>query len=133
MRTNIRPFLRFAAFFLVLALAVALANTCLIQTDTFVALMMDELKNSRDIELAVVLLRLIGFIGERAVVALHGEMKIGVVILNGIEIAQVGDFDLQLFHELAAYGVLGRLAAHELATGELPKSLHVAIAALHGQ
>ena len=54
MRTNIRPFLRFAAFFLVLALAVALANTCLIQTDTFVALMMDELKNSRDIELAVV-------------------------------------------------------------------------------
>ena len=79
------------------------------------------------------LLRLIGFIGERAVVALHGEMKIGVVILNGIEIAQVGDFDLQLFHELAAYGVLGRLAAHELATGELPKSLHVAIAALHGQ
>ena len=54
MRTNIRPFLRFAAFFLVLALAVALANTCLIQTDTFVALMMDELKNSRDIELAIV-------------------------------------------------------------------------------
>ena len=54
MRTNIRPFLRFAAFFLVLALAIALANTCLIQTDTFVALMMDELKNSRDIELAVV-------------------------------------------------------------------------------
>ena len=54
MRTNIRPFLRFAAFFLVLALAVALANTCLIQTDTFVALMMDELKNSRDIELAAV-------------------------------------------------------------------------------
>ena len=54
MRTNIRPFLRFAAFFLVLALAVALANTCLIQTDTFVALMMDELKNSRNIELAVV-------------------------------------------------------------------------------
>ena len=133
MRTNIRPFLRFAAFFLVLALAVALANTCLIQTDTFVVLMMDELKNSRDIELAVVLLRLIGFIGERAVVALHGEMEIGVVVLNGIEIAQVGDFDLQLFHELAAYGVLGRLAAHELATGELPKSLHVAIAALHGK
>ena len=90
-------------------------------------------RNPADIELAVVLLRLIGFIGERAVVALHGEMKIGVVILNGIEIAQVGDFDLQLFHELAAYGVLGRLAAHELATGELPKSLHVAIAALHGQ
>ena len=27
------------------------------------------------------------FIGERAVVALHGEMKIGVVILNGIEIS----------------------------------------------
>ena len=79
------------------------------------------------------LLRLIGFIGERAVVALHGEMKIGVVILNGIEIAQVGDFYLQLFHEFAAYSVFGRLAAHELATGELPKSLHVAVAALHGQ
>ena len=90
-------------------------------------------RNPADIELAVVLLRLIGFIGERAVVALHGEMKIGVVILNGIEIAQVGDFDPQLFHELAAHGVFGRLAAHELATGELPKSLHVAIAALHGQ
>ena len=60
-------------------------------------------------------------------------MKIGVVILNGIEIAQVGDFDLQLFHELAAHGVLGRLAAHELAAGELPKSLHVAVAALHGK
>ena len=60
-------------------------------------------------------------------------MEIGVVILNGVEIAQVGDLHLQLFHELAAYGVLGRLAAHELATGELPKSLHVAVAALHGQ
>ena len=79
------------------------------------------------------LLGFIGFIGERAVVALHGEMEIGVVILNGIEIAQVGDFYLQLFHELAAYGVLGRLTAHELATGELPKSLHVAVAALHGK
>ena len=79
------------------------------------------------------LLGLVGLFSQRAVVALHGEMKIGVVILNGIEIAQVGDFDLQLFHELAAYGVLGRLAAHELATGELPKSLHVAIAALHGK
>ena len=60
-------------------------------------------------------------------------MKIGVVILNGVEIAQVVDLHLQLFHELAAHGVLGRLAAHELATWELPKSLHVAIAALHGQ
>ena len=60
-------------------------------------------------------------------------MKIGVVVLNGIEIAQVRDFDLQLFHEFAAYGVLGRLAAHELAAGELPKSLHVAVAALHGK
>ena len=60
-------------------------------------------------------------------------MEIGVVVLNGIEIAQVGDFYLQLFHELAAYGVLGRLTAHELATGELPKSLHVAVAALHGK
>ena len=70
---------------------------------------------------------------QRAVVALHGEMKIGVVILNGVEIAQVGDFYLQLFHELAAHGVFGRLAAHELAAGELPKSLHVAVAALHGK
>ena len=60
-------------------------------------------------------------------------MKIGVVVLNGIEISQVGDLHLQLFHELAAYGVLGCLAAHELATGKLPKSLHVAVAALHGK
>ena len=89
--------------------------------------------NPADIELAVVLLRLIGFIGERAVVALHGEMEIGVVILNGVEIAQVGDFYLQLFHKLAAYGVFGCLAAHELAAGKLPKSLHVAVAALHGK
>ena len=50
-------------------------------------------RNPADIELAVVLLRLIGFIGERAVVALHGEMEIGVVVLNGVKIAQVGDFD----------------------------------------
>ena len=90
-------------------------------------------RNPADIELAVVLLGLIGFISERAVVALHGEMKIGVVILNGIEIAQVGDFYLQLFHELAAHGVFGCLAAHELAAGKLPKSLHVAVAALHGK
>ena len=60
-------------------------------------------------------------------------MEIGVVILNGVEIAQVGDFYLQLFHKLAAHGVFGRLAAHELAAGELPKSLHIAVAALHGQ
>ena len=60
-------------------------------------------------------------------------MKIGVVILNGVEVTQVGDFYLQLFHKLAAHGVFGCLATHELATGELPKSLHVAIAALHGK
>ena len=77
-------------------------------------------RNPADIELAVVLLGLIGFIGERAVVALHGEMEIGVVVLNGIEVAQVGDFYLQLFHELAAHGVFGRLATHELAAWELP-------------
>lgn len=54
MNKNIRLLLRLAAFGLTLALAVALANTCFIQTDTFVALTMDELKNSADIELAVV-------------------------------------------------------------------------------
>ena len=90
-------------------------------------------RNPADIELAVVLLGFIGFIGERAVVTLHREMEIGVVILNGVKIAQVGDFYLQLFHKLASHGVFGCLAAHELATGELPKSLHVAIAALHGK
>ena len=74
-----------------------------------------------------------GLFGQRAVVALHGEMKIGVVVLDGIEVAQVGDFYLQLFHELAAHGILGRFAAHELAAGEPPKSLHVAVAALHGK
>ena len=90
-------------------------------------------RNPADIELAVVVLRLVGFFSQRAVVTLHGEMEIGVVVLNGIEIAQVGDFDLQLFHELAAHGVFGCLAAHELAAGKLPKSLHVAVAALHGK
>ena len=79
------------------------------------------------------LLRLIRIGCQRAVVALHGEMEIGVVVLNGVEVTQVGDLHLQLFHELAAHGVLGRLAAHELAAWELPKSLHVAIAALHGK
>ena len=79
------------------------------------------------------LLGFTGLIGERAVIALHGEMKIGVVVLDGIEIAQVGDFDLQLFHELAAHGVFRCLAAHELTTRELPKSLHVAVAALHSR
>ena len=90
-------------------------------------------RNPADIELAVVLLGLIGFIGERAVVALHGEMEIGVVVLNGVEVTQVGDLHLQLFHELAAHGVFGCLAAHELAAREFPKSLHVAVAALHGK
>lgn len=60
-------------------------------------------------------------------------MKIWVVILNGVEITQVGDFYLELFHKLAAYGVIGCLAAHEFAAWELPKSLHVAIAALYGK
>ena len=60
-------------------------------------------------------------------------MKIGVVVLDGIEIAQVGDFYLQLFHKLAAHGGLGCFATHELAAGKLPKSLHVAVAALHGK
>ena len=50
-------------------------------------------RNPADIELAVVLLGLARLFSQRAVVALHGEMKIGVVILNGIEITQVGDFD----------------------------------------
>ena len=60
-------------------------------------------------------------------------MEIWVVILNGVEVTQVGDFDLQLFHELAAHGVFRCLAAHELTTRELPKSLHVAVAALHSK
>lgn len=47
-------------------------------------------------------------------------MKIGVVILNGVKITQVGDVYLQLFHKLAAHGVFGCLAAHELAAWELP-------------
>ena len=90
-------------------------------------------RNPADIKLTVMLLGLARLFGQRAVVALHGEMEIGVVILNGVKIAQVGDFYLQLFHKLASHGVFGCLAAHELATGELPKSLHVAIAALHGK
>ena len=49
-----RGLLRLAAFLIGLALVVVLANTFLIQTDTFVALMMDELKTRSDIELAVV-------------------------------------------------------------------------------
>ena len=51
---NIRPFVRFFAFFLAFVPVVLLANTFLIQTDTFVALTMDELKTREDIELAVV-------------------------------------------------------------------------------
>ena len=90
-------------------------------------------RNPADIKLTVMLLGLARLFGQRAVVALHGEMEIGVVVLNGVKIAQVGDFYLQLFHKLASHGVLGCLAAHKLAAGELPKSLHVAIAALHGK
>ena len=60
-------------------------------------------------------------------------MEIGVVVLTGIEIAQVGGFYLQNFLVFAAHGVVGWLAAHELAAWELPKSLHVAVAALHGK
>ena len=47
-------------------------------------------------------------------------MKIGVVILNGVKITQVGNVYLQLFHKLAAHGVFGCLGAHELAAWELP-------------
>ena len=60
-------------------------------------------------------------------------MKIGVGILNGVKITQVDDFYLQLFHKLAANSVFGRLAAQKFAAWELPESLHVAVAALHGK
>ena len=54
MNKNIRPFIRLFAFLLAFVPVVLLADTFLIQTDTFVALTMDELKTRSDIELAVV-------------------------------------------------------------------------------
>ena len=54
MNKNIRSFIRLFAFLLAFVPIVLLADTFLIQTDTFVALTMDELKTRSDIELAVV-------------------------------------------------------------------------------
>ena len=54
MNKNIRSFIRLFAFLLAFVPVVLLADTFLIQTDTFVALTMDELKTRSDIELAVV-------------------------------------------------------------------------------
>ena len=54
MNKNIRSFLRFGAFLLILVLVVLLANAVLIQTDTYSALPLAELKNRDDIDLAVV-------------------------------------------------------------------------------
>lgn len=51
---NIRSFLRFGAFLLILVLVVLLANAVLIQTDTYSALPLAELKSRDDIDLAVV-------------------------------------------------------------------------------
>lgn len=54
MNKNIRSFLRFGAFLLILVLVVLLANAVLIQTDTYSALPLAELKSRDDIDLAVV-------------------------------------------------------------------------------
>ena len=54
MNKNIRSFLRFGAFLLILVLVVLLANAVLIQTDTYSALPLAELKSRADIDLAVV-------------------------------------------------------------------------------
>ena len=51
---NIRSFLRFGAFLLILVLVVLLANAVLIQTDTYSSLPLAELKSRDDIDLAVV-------------------------------------------------------------------------------
>ena len=54
MNKNIRSFLRFGSFLLILVLVVLLANALLIQTDTYSALPLTELKSRDDIDLAVV-------------------------------------------------------------------------------
>ena len=84
-----------------------------------------------DLELAVALLGLA--LLDAAEEAFHGEVEIGVVVLHGIDILQVGDAHLELLGELAPAGVLRGLAALQLAAREFPEPLHIAVAALHGE
>jgi len=76
--------------------------------------------------------------GERAALhgaeeAVHGEMKLGVVPLDGVQQFPDGDAGVQFLPDFAAEGLLGGLAGFDLAAGELPPVLPVAAAPLGGE
>ena len=88
-----------------------------------------------DIQLSVAALRLRAALTrvDTAEKAFHREMEVLVIVFDRIEIPQVRHMDLQLFGKFAHAGVLRRFAALHLAARKLPKSLHIAIAALNGE
>jgi len=63
----------------------------------------------------------------------HVEVKRGIVVVDGHEVAVYSDVRLQLFAYLTPESLLGRLARLHLATGKLPPVFHLAIATLRGK
>ena len=76
--------------------------------------------------------------GERAALhgaeeAVHREVELGVVLLDGVQKLPDGDAGVQFLPDFAAEGLLGGLAGFDLAAGKLPPVLPVAGPALGGE
>lgn len=65
--------------------------------------------------------------------AVHGEMEVGVIVFERVEVLQARDAHVQLFSQLASAGLLGVSLASILPPGNSHSPVHLAVAALHGQ
>ena len=60
-------------------------------------------------------------------------MEVGIVVFHGVEGLHARYGEAELLEKLAPAGVLGGLAAFDLAARELPEPCHLAVSALHGE
>ena len=70
---------------------------------------------------------------ERAQEAVHGQMKIRIVPLDGFQQVANLDFRIQFFLDFTHKSLLRALPALDLSAGELPPALPLAITALSGE
>ena len=86
-----------------------------------------------NIALAIVARGFAALLVQVAQEAVHGEMEVGVIVFERVEVLQARDVYVQLFSQLAQAGLLGGLTCVDFASGEFPQPVHLAVAALHGQ
>ena len=70
---------------------------------------------------------------ERAQEAVHGQMKIGIVPLDGFQQVAYLDFRIQFLLDFTHKSLLRALPALDLASGKFPPALPLAVSALSGE